>query len=415
MKLLRGLLEEHSVKITQRTADRLILTGVPAGRAGVLGATLIGGVILAGIGAFGVALYREQGWGVPHIAMGFGMLLAGAIFVGGLVTLLVARERLTLDRTTRTVTYESRSPIVETERPFEAPLESIDSVVLSDRSEWRRSGDDDNSRKRVEVWTASLRVRKPRRSVVLDVTENNREARVRALAEQVAAFLGLEVSEESDAAATADVSAGATLAGRGQTSGDAPPAPEGAEWIERAARDGRRVFETSKPSAAGGVGCLLIVASFIGLIACTFIYAAWLPEMTVNGEPIQDWQRWTMSAPGAFAAVAIPYCWFAFLRGRHRITIDERKLRYAFVLPGTRPLEGLPGAGVLARGLGHSIPTNQINSIKSVTRQETRVVEVRSGSQRFVIPSRLDEADAKASSDWLALTLRHEVRSRGAE
>ena len=202
---------------------------------------------------------------------------------------------------------------------------------------------------------------------------------------------------------------------RGMPKGEAPVPPAVSEWIDRTLQDGRRVFDTARPSAAGGVGCLLIVASFIGLIACTFIYAAWQPEMTVNDEPIREWQRWALSMPGAAALVMVPYAWFAFLKGRHRITLSERELRYAFVLPGTGVFAGLSGLGPLTRGLGHSVPIDEINSIKSVKRQGTRVVEVRSGSKRFVIPSRLeDDTDAKASCVWLAAILRHEVGSRGA-
>lgn len=182
------------MKIVEDTPTRLVLAGVPGSFRWMLFATVLGGALTAAVVA-SIVWQLGEGWSFTLIFMGVGLLIAQGIFWMGAVTLAVGRERLELDLTTQRGVYSVRSPIVETgNKPFSFDFVNIHSVTLERVAE-RRPASEDRAEHKAKIVRCRLRTTKPRRAVVLDETENGSEARVRALAERVATFLDLELTE----------------------------------------------------------------------------------------------------------------------------------------------------------------------------------------------------------------------------
>lgn len=180
------------MKIVEDTPTRLVLAGVPGSFRWMLFCTVLGVVLTAAV-VTAIVWQVRQGWSFNLLFMGLGLLIAQGVFWMGAVTLALGRERLELDLTAQRGVYSVRSPIVETgNKPFSFDLAAVDSVTLERVSE-RRPGDGDRAEHEAKIVRCRLRTAKPRRAVVLDETENGNELRVRALAERVAAFLGLEL------------------------------------------------------------------------------------------------------------------------------------------------------------------------------------------------------------------------------
>ena len=85
--------------------------------------------------------------------------------------------------------------MIDVGKPCSFRLEEIDSVAI-ERHEESRPHNDDHGSFPAKVCRARLRVRKPRRAIVLDETENGQERRVQAVAEAVAGWLELEVTKQ---------------------------------------------------------------------------------------------------------------------------------------------------------------------------------------------------------------------------
>lgn len=186
------------MKIKEQTPTRLVLAGVPGGLVWMVFATVFGLAITAVCVVIAVGKLKG-GWSFDLIGLGVGVLIGQAFLWMGAVTLAVGRQRLVLDLEARQGRYFVRSPIVDTgNKTFEFDLADVAGVVIArrtERSPTRGTMD-------AEVVSAELRVRTPRKKVVLAETQNGREARVRAVAEAVAGFLALEVGgeiEEADA------------------------------------------------------------------------------------------------------------------------------------------------------------------------------------------------------------------------
>lgn len=155
-------------------------------------------LVLTGFGLFLTAVlvcfaylfYKEHGgWAWPHLALGFGLLIAQVILWTGIITLAVGRLTLILDTTLGTGEYRVRSPIVEAGTPCKFKLEHIDSVAIETSRE-SRPGRLNHAEEEAVVHRLRLRLTHPQRAITLDETENNRLARLEELATHVAGFLG---------------------------------------------------------------------------------------------------------------------------------------------------------------------------------------------------------------------------------
>lgn len=182
------------MRIVENNSERLVLKGTPGSIRWMVFAVLLGLALMSATGWFIRALIDESGIGAPLLPLGIGFALGAAFFLIGAATLCVGHMRLVFDRTTGTGNYEVRSPIIDVGKPCSFRLEHIDSVTV-ERSAEARPRDVDHSGFPAKVCRARLRLRKPRRALVLDETENGRAHRVQAVADAVAAWLETDVTQ----------------------------------------------------------------------------------------------------------------------------------------------------------------------------------------------------------------------------
>ena len=183
------------MQIVENTTERLVLKGKPGSVHWMVFATLLGVSVMAASGWFAWVSVRETGGYLQLLPLGIGFLMGGAFFLIGLVSLVVGRMRLVLDRVSGNGSYDVYSPVIDVGKPCLFRLEEIDSVAI-ERHEEARPHSDAHGSFPAKVCRARLRVRKPRRSIMLDETENGQERRVQAVAEGVAGWLKLEVTRQ---------------------------------------------------------------------------------------------------------------------------------------------------------------------------------------------------------------------------
>jgi len=183
------------MRIVENTAERLVLKGTPGSALWMAFATLLGLALMTATAGFAWITYEETDDVLPLIPLGIGFLMGGAFFAIGVVTLAVGRMRLVLDRFRGEGVYDVYSPIIEVGKPCQFRLVHVHSVTIERTEEARPAADVDDIRFDAQVCRARLRLRKPRRAIVLDETENGQERRVRAVAEGVAGWLGIEITE----------------------------------------------------------------------------------------------------------------------------------------------------------------------------------------------------------------------------
>ncbi len=183
------------MRIVENTTDRLVLKGTPGSVLWMVFATLLGVAVMAACGWFAWVAVSEAGGFLQLIPLGIGFLMGLVFLLIGLVTLAVGRMRLVLDRVTGNGSYDVYSPVVDVGKPCSFRLEEIDSVLI-ERQEEARPHTDDRGSFPAKVCRVQLRLRRPRRAIVLDETENGQERRVEALAAAVAGWLELEVTKQ---------------------------------------------------------------------------------------------------------------------------------------------------------------------------------------------------------------------------
>jgi len=184
------LLPHNYMQIREQTESLLVLSGIPGRRVWMIVLTGFGVFLTAALVYFAYLFYREHGGFVwPHLALGFGLLIAQVILWTGIITLAVGRLTLILDTTLGTGEYRVRSPFVEAGTPCKFKLEHIDSIAVETSREGR-PGRLDHAEEQAVVHRLRLRLTHPRRAITLDETENNRLARLEELGTRVAEFLG---------------------------------------------------------------------------------------------------------------------------------------------------------------------------------------------------------------------------------
>ena len=182
--------------VKSQSDTQLVLAGIPGRRIWMIVLCVFGLAFTAAAIGFMVIIYREEGWSWSFLPLSIGVLIGQGLFWTGAVTLAVGRLSLVLDNSAGTGEYDVVSPIIEVGKPCRFKLENVDSVSLETASEWR-PGHDDRPDTTATVVRAKLRIRKPRRAILLDETENGRLERVETVAETVAAFLGKPLERDA--------------------------------------------------------------------------------------------------------------------------------------------------------------------------------------------------------------------------
>ena len=183
------------MRILQNTEDRLALQGTPGSVRWIIFCTLLGITMMVTTAWFGWVSVEATGSYFPLLPLGIGFLMGTAFFLIGLITITVGRMRLEFDRSTGQGSYDVFSPIIDVGKSCSFRLESIDSVTL-ERHQETRPDHGTTGNFPAKACRARLRIRKPRRAIVLDETQNGREDRVRNVANTVAKWLAIEVTQQ---------------------------------------------------------------------------------------------------------------------------------------------------------------------------------------------------------------------------
>ena len=157
--------------------------------------TLLGITMMVTTAWFGRVSVEATGSYFPLLPLEIGFLMGTAFFLIGLITITVGRMRLEFDRSTGQGSYDVFSPIIAVGKSCSFRLKSIDSVSL-ERHQETRPDHGTTGNFPAKVCRARLRIRKPRRAIVLDETQNGREYRVRHVADTVAKWLAIEVTQQ---------------------------------------------------------------------------------------------------------------------------------------------------------------------------------------------------------------------------
>ena len=159
-------------------------------------ATLLGLAVMTVSAWFAWLSVQEMDGYLQLIPLALGFLMGFAFFSLGALTIIFGRMKLVLNRTSGEGVYEVKSPVIDVGKPCNFRLENIDSVTI-ERVEEDRPRNGETGSFPAKVCRARLRIRKPRRVIVLDETENNQERRVSAVAKGVADWLEMEVVENN--------------------------------------------------------------------------------------------------------------------------------------------------------------------------------------------------------------------------
>ncbi|HMN39808.1 MAG TPA: hypothetical protein PKE29_03120 [Phycisphaerales bacterium] len=393
------------MRVTRHAPDRLELSGLPGGAAAVV--VPIG---LALVGALAALFWLATGALIPLIAGGVMLLIA----LAAAAVSCTAREWLTLDLPARTARYRRRSLIPSDRTDLTVPFDAAHSVSI-ERSTLRSP--DGRMGHPIEVWTARLRLTKPRRAIELAQTQGGPEQAVRPIAEAVARALGIPLADESgdETETRAPGSIGARLAHAPELSASSfGPRPEGARVSLHLAPDGQSVaieWKTLGGPALPVLG-LLGVGVFVVLSTAMTLQAFGVPVLTwiAGGSPSAPVRPAPLpAAPIAAALVAMSTAlWLAWLLilelwlfSRRRLSITPERITLSRLSPSARILGTLSG-GLLARRW--SAPTDDVRSIRT----HEDAVEVRTSTRTCAATIHLP-ADGEAA--WAAKIIRASVRA----
>lgn len=175
------------MKIVLRDGARMVLQGVPQGRGMWFGAAVCAALVIAsGLFAYGAWVKTRSLWSVaaPGGACAFSVMLSGI-----LASLALKRERLELDKVTRTAVHRTWNVLLGRVKEKSIPRERIHAVAVQRTMQAPGGGRGFPTK----VTTARLLLIKPKRAIDLDEVQGGDPEPVIALASEVAEFLGVEV------------------------------------------------------------------------------------------------------------------------------------------------------------------------------------------------------------------------------
>ena len=391
-----------------------MLSGVPGGAGWMAFAAVLGAAISAIVGVVAFRDWQQHGLHGGLLPLGLGLLVGLLPLVVG-VAQSFARERLMLDRNHRSGAYASNSPFVTTARPFDFTFDDVAGVVLAFRIETHQtSGPSGRSRAATpsRVWSATLRTTSPRRSVVLDESQSDGEARVRAVAEAVASFIGVDVDDETGEQVEGGPRVFGGTGGGGIDAFD-PPAPPPHATHEVIVEPDAGTITIASKRARRFVGSWIIVGMLttmlLGFVALG-VLVLWPGVPWEEGAPHPALKA-SFIALGVLAVSVLPWLWSSQLLGREVVTISARGLTRELRWPGRSIARCWPYFGARMSSLPRTLALGSIESVRTVKRADERVVEVKAGAGLIRIEPSLDDGEAqRASCVWLAETVRRALR-----
>ncbi len=188
--------ELANVKIQKQTSSQLILAGVPGSLTWMLALTFFGLLIMTVTCTMGWYIWQETELKIIFLPLTIGALMGcGFLWVG--IMQLKSSEQLILDKNNRTGVYTSTSPIVVTEKSCRFQWKDIESIELS-RQRPSLTGDPSKGHQTEpsQLSQAVLKTKRPRRSIILDETQNGNFGRIEELPQATAAFLEMELKDK---------------------------------------------------------------------------------------------------------------------------------------------------------------------------------------------------------------------------
>ena len=177
------------MRVLQNDGSRLVLEGNPHAR-GMLLAFVVCVVMVTGTGWFTARAWTRSGsvWDVvgPAAGLAISLFLSAAV-----IGFSLRRERLTIDKVSKSVTHRTWSVVFGRARERAYPRERVHGVAVQRTMQSPGGGKGFPTR----VTTARLLLTKPRKGIELDEVQGGDPAPVIALAGEVAAFLGVPVTE----------------------------------------------------------------------------------------------------------------------------------------------------------------------------------------------------------------------------
>ncbi len=172
------------MKIISNSGTRMELRGIPQGR------TLIFGMVITLAIAAGAAAFAYIEWVRAKSPWGAAMPAVAVLFMLAMFLVLFLasfkRERLVLDKVTKTAEYQTWSLLIGTRKTNTYPFDRIHSVTVE------RTMQSSGGRRGfpTPVTKARLLITRPRRAIDMDVAQSSGHKTVEALAKEVADFLG---------------------------------------------------------------------------------------------------------------------------------------------------------------------------------------------------------------------------------
>lgn len=361
------------MKIVRKDKHRLELRGIPGGATAVyvpLGAGLIWSVVC---GVFAFSLYQKDTspWLIALLTL-IGLIGPAMILYG--IRNAFLREELVFDLDRREGSHRVRSPL-GTSREIGFAFTDIDSVALEYRIERHRGGNEERIVEN-EVWEVKLRIRHPRRTILLARSQSGNETQVRTLAEEVCRGVGLPLVDESgdrpERVSAAEV--GKTLAEKADWEVfRIPEPPRGSRIRIHLDRDrGRMILEwrllTGVHAALMAIPLGGIWAGFFVIPALGLLGAAGLLPIELTNQGIER-----ALTVGLMIAFLLGSFWLArlvliALWGRVRVIVTRASLIREIDYPIQSVLRLWPF--LPARLRTQQIPLTDIQTVRTNTKQE---------------------------------------------
>ncbi len=178
------------MQVQKKMASQCILTGIPGSLFWMLLLNFVGLFLVTASLAVGWKWGQEQGLQHPWILSTLGSICGVFSILTGVMQLR-AREGLLLDKTTRTGIYSITSPILMGTTHFKFAWEQVECVELAKSSEALDKG----TEKTRETTKALLKIKNPRKVIILETSNTTVIKHVQSVAQTVADFLEIRVQQ----------------------------------------------------------------------------------------------------------------------------------------------------------------------------------------------------------------------------